>query len=151
MQVKVVKPLTFFYQSTQTTIKELGDYVDVVARDLYKEAANHDILVTGPIYWQYIGFDGKDDTQFTLEIALPVEGQKPDYQGKFAFKKASEYKCLSALHEGAWQEIPQTYGQLFDYIGRHRLRPSGTNREVYLNFNFQEPASNVTEIQIGLA
>ena len=150
MQVKVVKPLTFFYLSTRTTIKELSSYVGVVARELYKEAANHNILVTGPVYWQYIGFDGGENTAFTLEIALPVEGRKTDYQGKFAFRRTDEFKCLSTLHEGAWQEIPQTYGQLFDYIGRHRLQPTGTNREVYLNFSFQEPQSNVTEIQIGL-
>jgi effector-binding domain-containing protein len=151
MQIKEVKPMTFFYYSVQTTLRELLSYVRVVAKDLHKEAALHDIKVTGPVYWQYIGFNGNPVKEFTLEIALPVADIRPTYTGKFQFRKTESFKCLSTWHEGSWAELSQTYGALFDYISQHGLTSIGVNREIYFNMDFNQPEANLTEVQIGIA
>jgi hypothetical protein len=44
----------------------------VVAADLYREAAALNLDVTGPLIWQYVGFDPSPGAEFTLHIALPV-------------------------------------------------------------------------------
>jgi effector-binding domain-containing protein len=150
MQIKEVKPLTFFYHSVRTTMSGLSPLVGVVARELYREAAALDLAVTGPIYWQYIGLDPKPEAEFTLHIALPVDEERADYTGKFAFQRTEPFRCLTAVHEGDWAELPRTYRQLFGSLAEQNLRPTGLSREVFLNMDFAEPAANVTEVQIGI-
>ena len=150
MQIKVVKPITFFYHSVETNLSGLTPLVGVVARELYKEAASLDLDITGPVYWQYVGFDMKPEATFTLQIALPVAAAREDYQGKFAFQHTPPFKCLSAVHEGPWTEIPGTYQKLFGYIGEQGLHPTGLDRELYINVSQADPEANVTEVQVGI-
>jgi effector-binding domain-containing protein len=79
-----------------------------------------------------------------------VNEVRPDYAGKFAFQRTEPFRCLTAVHEGEWTELPQTYRQQFGSIAEQSLRPTGLSREVFLNVDFAEPAANVTEVQIGV-
>jgi effector-binding domain-containing protein len=150
MQIKEVKPLTFLYHSIRTTTSGLTPQLGSIAKALYKEAAALDLDVTGPVYWQYVGFDSKPDAEFTLHIALPVAEAREGYSGKFAFQRTEPFKCLATMHEGNWTDIPQTYRKLFGYIASQGLQPAGLDREVYINVNFADPEANVTEVQIGI-
>jgi hypothetical protein len=149
MQIKEVKPLTFFYHSVRTTMSGLTAQTGVVAADLYREAALG-LDVAGPLVWQYVGFDPSPGAEFTLHVALPVAEAKADYAGKFAFQRTGPFRCLSAVHEGSWTELPGTYQKLFGYLAAQDLRPTGLNREVFLTVNFTDLAANVTEVQIGI-
>ncbi len=150
MQIKEVKPLTFFYHSVRTTPSGLTPQLGSVAKALYKEAAALDLTVTGPVYWQYVGFDPSPDAEFTLHIALPVAEAREGYAGKFAFQRTGSFKCLAAVHEGDWTTIPQTYRKLFGYMAGQGLQPTGIDREMYINVNFTDPEANVTEVQVGI-
>ena len=151
MQIKEVRPLTFFYHSVRTTVAGLTAQTGVVAKDLYREAAALGLDVTGPLCWQYVNFDPTPGAEFTLQIALPVAEAKADYAGKFAFQRTGPFRCLSAVHEGDWTQLPGTYQKLFGSLTAENLRPTGLNREVFLTVNFTDPAANVTEVQIGVA
>jgi hypothetical protein len=150
MQIKEVKPLTFFYHSVRTTLSGLSAQTGVVAASLYREAAALGLEVTGPLCWQYVGFDPAPGAQFTLHIALPVAQARADYAGEFAFQRTGPFRCLSAVHEGDWMKLPETYRKLFGNLAAENLRPTGLNREVFLTVNFTEPEANVTEVQIGI-
>ncbi len=150
MQTKEVKPLTFFYHSVRTTVDGLTAQTGVVARDLYREAATLGLDVTGPLCWQYVNFDPTPGAEFTLHIALPVAEARADYAGAFAFQRMGPFRCLSAVHEGDWAKLPETYQKLFGYLAAQNLRPSGLSREVFLTVNFTDPKANVTEVQIGI-
>jgi effector-binding domain-containing protein len=149
MQVKEVRPINFIYYRTETKISELVKLLPV-AKEIYREAVEHDLHITGPVHWHYIGFTGDESKQFTLEIALPVASVIPDYDGKFHFKRTAPFKCVSSIHEGAWNEIPYTYDKMKQFIFKHKLEASAMNREIYVNSDFDSPDANVTEIQIGL-
>ncbi len=112
MQIKEVKPLTFFYHSVRTTLSGLSAQTGVVAASLYREAAALGLEVTGPLCWQYVGFDPAPGAAFTLHIALPVAEAKADYAGPFAFQRTGPFRCLSAVHEGDWMKLPETYQKL---------------------------------------
>lgn len=150
MQIKEVKPLTFFYHSVRTTVSGLTAQTGVVAASLYREAAALGLDVTGPLHWQYVGFDPAPGAEFTLHVALPVAEAKADYAGPFAFQRTEPFRCLSAVHAGDWTKLPETYQELFGYLSTHDLRPTGLNREVFLTVNFTDPEANVTEVQIGI-
>jgi len=109
-----------------------------------------DLHPSGPIHWHYFGFMGDESKPFLLEVCLPVASIPTDYDGKFHFKRTENFKCVSLLHEGGWQEIPKSYGILMEYMKQHQLNPSGVTRELYINADFANPESNVTEIQMGI-
>jgi hypothetical protein len=150
MEVKAVKPINFLFFRTETTIYELSKYL-LVGQQLFREAVQHNLNITGPVHWHYFGFDGDLQKPFTLEIALPVGEVLEDYDGEFHFKRTEPFKCVSAVHEGSWLEIPQSYGKLMKFIEEQGLKPLAANREIYVNADFKHPEANVTEIQVGVS
>lgn len=146
---KTVQPINFLFFRTETTLGELGNFFGI-APQLYAEAVNLKLPVTGPIHWHYAGFMGKPDKTFTLEIALPVAETPNDYDGKFHFKRSEAFRCVSLIHEGAWLEMTGSYGRVMEYCRQQQLTPSGINREVYINVDFANPEANTTEIQLGI-
>jgi effector-binding domain-containing protein len=147
--IKEIKPINFLYFRTETQIKDLANFFPV-ARDLYKEAVNRDLHVTGPIHWHYFGFNGDVSKPFTLEIALPVSEIIAAYDGPFHFKRTETFKCVVLRHEGKWSDLPQCYSQMMHFIAEKNLAPVAVNREVYVNSDFVHPDANVTEVQIGI-
>lgn len=150
MQVKEVKPINFIYFRTETKVSDLIHLIPV-AKEIYREAVNQDLHITGPVHWHYTGFTGDEHKPFILEIALPISEVLSEYDGKFHFKRTQPFKCLSFTHEGGWNEIPSAYNKMMQFMTRHKLEPSSINREIYVNSDFHTPDANVTEIQMGIS
>lgn len=136
------------YSTHQTTIPQLGNFVAVIAKELYAEASKLGVLVSGPQYWIYRGMDGNNDTVFTLEITIPVQGDLAST--KFQVKEVPAYKSLSHLHTGAWEQMPASYGAILGYIEQHKIAMNDECRECYLNVDFANPENNRVEIQMGI-
>lgn len=151
MKIKEVNPINFLYFRTRTRVGELGRFVGIIARELYRDAALYDLEVTGPVYWNYIGFDGDESKVFVLEIAIPVAEIPSSYRGKFQLKREASFRCVSTVHEGSWFDLSRTYSRIAEFISERGLTPCDNNRELYLNIDFMNPAANVTEIQIGIS
>jgi effector-binding domain-containing protein len=149
MLIKEVKPINFFFYRTETRVNELFKLL-TVGQELYAEATRNNLSITGPVHWHYFGFNGEESQLFTLEIALPVADVLEDYDGKFHFKRTEPFRCVSAIHEGGWLEIPKSYGKMFEFIGINKFEPLVVNRELYVNVDFKNPEANTTEIQIGI-
>jgi len=149
MEIKTLPPVKVLYHSTKTTLKDAGEYVFNIAKQLYTESAKQDLLPTGPLYWIYYGVDGKADTVFTLEIALPVN-HAPITKSVFKWKQLPEFKCVEATHYGKWNELPSTYQQLVPKIFSDGHKLSACSREVYVNIDLNQPANNITQIQMGV-
>ena len=149
MQIKEVKPINFLFFRTETRVDELANFLPM-AKELFKEAVQLDLWVTGPVHWHYYGFTGQTEP-FILEIALPVSALPERYDGKFHCKRTEPFRCVSAFHEGSWTEIPVTYGRIMQYVQSNNLETILINRELYINTDFNHPDANVTEIQLGVA
>lgn len=147
--LKEVKPINFLFFRTETTVGELSKFLSV-GQELFAEAFENNLRITGPVHWHYFGFLGEPTKPFTLEIALPVADMIGEYDGKFHFKRTEPFRCVSIIHEGNWLDIPKSYGRLMDFIMRKKLTPIGVNREIYINADFVNPEANITEIQLGV-
>ncbi len=147
--IKEVRPINFIFFRAETYVHELVKFIPV-AKDLYREAVNYNLHVSGPIHWHYFGFDGDVSKPFILEIALPVAEVVSGYDGNFHFKRTEPFKCVSLMHEGGWMTIPDAYGKLMQFIAGENLRPAGVNREIYVNVDFNDADANVTEVQLGV-
>jgi effector-binding domain-containing protein len=150
MEVRIYPAMNVLYCTHQTSLLTLHDKIGTVARDLYAEAARQHLLVTGPVYWFYYGADGKPETMFTLEIAIPISGQ-PETNERFLYNELPSFKCLSALHAGAWADLKNVYSQLMQKVAGDKLIMNGICREAYINIDFSRDHCNLTEVQIGLA
>ncbi len=148
-RIKEIKPINFLFHRAEVKLSDLINQIPI-AKELFKEAVRLDLHPSGAIHWHYFGFMGDEIKPFTLEVCLPVASITADYDEKFHFKRTENFKCVSLLHEGGWNEIPKSYGVLKGFIQRHQLQPSGVTREIYINVDFVDPAANVTEIQMGI-
>lgn len=147
MTIKTHPPLTVLFSTHKTTIQELDPLVGTVMKDLYTEASKNTV-VTGPVYWIYHGADGRPDTIFTLEIALPIQGVFES--SRFQTKVLPAFKSVSHVHEGVWQQLPITYAQMMQHIEANKIPLKDECRELYLNIDFQKPENNITEVQVGI-
>lgn len=150
MQIKTINPLNLLYFSTQTKVNDLEQYVGVIGERLYKAAVENNMGINGPQYWLYGGFDGNEDTLFTLEIALPVERMAENYTGEFNLKSTEHFKCVWTIHEGGWMKIPETYGKIFSFIEANQLKPTQSGREIYIHADLDDPDNMLTMIQVGI-
>ena len=149
MQVRNYPAINVMYKTFQTTLLTLHDKIGTVARDLYAEAARQHLLVTGPVYWLYYGADGNPETEFKLEIAIPLSGT-PALTGEFLFRELPEFRCLSDLHTGSWTEMGHTYSRLIQKANEEGLAMNDVCREIYINIDFTRDDCNLTEVQLGL-
>ena len=150
MLVRTHPPMTVLYQTRQSTLGELGNYAGTVVKELYQYVSDLDLLICGPQYWFYYGVDGRPDTRFTLEIAIPVNGKIPTALLPY-FKQIPYFKCLSHRYEGPWQGLSGEYARMIAYIHANGLNMNGIYSEAFLNVDLNFPENNITEIQIGLS
>ncbi|MBS1660069.1 MAG: GyrI-like domain-containing protein [Bacteroidetes bacterium] len=149
MLIRVHPPMAVLYSTHQTTLGELKNYAGTSVRELYRYVADLDLLICGPQYWFYYGADGKPETKFTLEVALPVQGRIPTTLLPI-FKQVPAFKCLCSRYEGPWEGLKGEYERMFKYIAAEGLKPSGFAAESFLHIDFAAPADQITEIQVGL-
>ena len=149
MLVKTHPSMTVLYSTHQTTFSELGRFAGSTIKELYKYVVDLDLLICGPQYWFYYGVDGRPETRFTLEIALPVQGELPENPPPY-FKELPRFKCLSYRHEGAWEGLSEVYSKMMQTITERGLTMNGIYSEAYLHVDFISPDNNITEVQIGL-
>ena len=147
MIVKEIKPINFLYYRVRTTVGDLAAFIPE-GQAIIREAVANNLVIAGPVHWHYYGFS--PTSPFDLEIALPVATFPSDYDGKYHVKRSGPFRCVSGIHEGPWSAIPDTYQQLAQFVQEHRLSPTGTNREVYINVDLLDGEANTTEIQVGV-
>ncbi|GAB3249272.1 hypothetical protein GCM10027347_06260 [Larkinella harenae] len=150
MQIKHAPSVTALAFSTRTTLPELNSFVRTVARRLYQEAARLDLEITGPIIWQYEGVDGRPETVFTLDILLPIQTIQGQPGDSLVVKRFEAFSCISAEHPGPWDELVTVYPALRAQLLQEGYQQGALSREVYTNIDFENPANNVTEIQVQI-
>ncbi|KQS32639.1 hypothetical protein [Dyadobacter sp. Leaf189] len=150
MQLKTIYPLHVLYFETETSLNALAEFVRVVARRLYSDAVQNDLEITGPVFWIYEGADGNPETVFKLTIALPVSPSAPLTDSEFRLKLLEPFQCISHELQGEWSGLGSVYGQIFSELGTKNKIPSGQNREIYIHMDFENPAGNITEVQVGI-
>jgi hypothetical protein len=150
MQLKTIQPIHVLYFETETTLNDLTQFVRVVARNLYRDAAQNDFEVTGPVYWIYEGADGNPETTFKLTIALPVSPADAVSGSAFRQKFLEPFQCISRELQGEWGGLGNVYASIFSNLDAENGIPSGQNREIYVNMDFQNPTGNTTEVQVGI-
>jgi effector-binding domain-containing protein len=147
MQITTHPPVRILYSTHRVTLKQLGEFGAVI-KELYAEAVHYDAFVSGPLHWIYRGADGKPDTVFTLEIAIPIQGYIKT--NKFQVKQLAPFDAITYRHEGSWERLVESYTDIMQYVDKNKIPLNEECRELYLNMDFENPENNVTEVQVGI-
>jgi effector-binding domain-containing protein len=84
-----------------------------------------------------------------VEIAVPVAGSVPEGERVKARELPGTEQMACLVHEGGYETVGGTYGQLMKWIEANGYRIAGPCREVYLQGpeSGGDPSTYVTEIQ----
>ncbi len=149
MEIKVYQGFNAIVYQTETTLRDMLTAVGETPSDIMNEIFRQGLNPTGPQIWIYEGCDGQHDKTFKLKIAAPVDKLGTDTE-KYQFMEIGEYRCATTIHYGQWQEMGKTYEILMNEMFVNGLQLDGTNRELYLNCDFETPANCVTELAVGI-
>ncbi|GAB4054895.1 GyrI-like domain-containing protein [Spirosoma litoris] len=150
LSAKEIQPFTALTFTTRTTLQTLSQYAPSVAMELYQEASQLNLNITGPIHWIYTDVTGDPTREFQLEIVLPIQ-QTGDQSDRFSYQVYPAFRCLSYTHTGPWSDFGELYDALFGQFHRDGNQTNGDVREVYSVVDLEHMEKCVTEIQIGLA
>jgi len=147
MEIKTHPPVKILSSRNRTTLQQLGQFGPVM-QEMYEEIISKKVFISGPLCWIYHGLDGKPDTEFTLEIAIPVEGNIQS--DKFTVRELAPFKALVHTHDGPFEQLPDSYKMIMRYVDENKIPILDESREVYLNIDFKRPQYNITQIQVGI-
>ena len=111
METKQVNKIKVMKFSTKATLKDLNQYTGAVPNRLKEKAMSLGLFNGEPQIWQYNGSDGNPETEFQLDICVPVSAFVGD-PGEFSFDELPSVRCLCETHKGAWSEMGHTYKKM---------------------------------------
>jgi effector-binding domain-containing protein len=148
MEIKTSQPIKVLFKSVKATLKCLKECVGDTPDRFYEVAGKSGLTPAGPQYWRYLNADGNPETEFTLEMGLPVNGDSTPTE--FGLNEYPTFKYVSSLHNGTWDTIGETYNKLISELKMKGLNMSNECREVYLVVDEANPQNHQTEVQVGI-
>ncbi|MEZ5018161.1 MAG: GyrI-like domain-containing protein [Flavipsychrobacter sp.] len=148
MEIKMQPPVKVMYTTVKTTLLDMEQYVGKTPMALKEECERLGLTTNGLQHWVYFGASGDPHNEFELQICLEVEGEAPS--DKYQFQELPEFKCVTTMHIGSWDNFAATYEKFVPQIGVEGHTLSNVSREVYLTVDFDNPENNRTEIQVGV-
>jgi len=148
-QIEHIAPFRFFYRSYYTNLAGMMGLVRLAPKELVRAAIANDLELAGPQHWHYYDFNGDPESYFTLEIGVPVTTLK-EVPAPYACKTVPAFQCVSMQHNGDWDNLHETYEKLINGMLSAGLPMNGHNREQYIHCDFENPAANITRVQVGI-
>lgn len=149
MEQKTIESTLVAMHSMKTSLVKIHEAIGVKPNMIVEELKKQGIEPAAPQIWSYTGCDGKPETEFSLDICIPV-ATKGENTPNITFTNLNKVNCLTYIHNGPWSEFGQVYENIFAQIAEVGKIPSGQFREVYLNCDFEDQSKCVTEIQIEI-
>jgi effector-binding domain-containing protein len=116
--------------------------VSAKLEELRRQCGEH---ISGPgfaiIYFD-TGLEGVD-TEVCFPVTEPVETEEVES------RMLPGGEVLTMLHHGSHEDLRASYRKLIDPVLDHGVNIENMSREIYLEFNPDNPEENVTEIQLS--
>jgi len=150
VRIQTLKPYTYAFVSTQTTLNKILDTVDALMPKIDAAIDAGKLRAIGPVVFTYHGATGERDKEFTLDIGVIVKDGTPKPDG-IQVITVGPSSCATVIYAGPISQIGQAYGKLYGEIGRRALQPTDICREVYLYWEGAESANNLIQVQAELS
>ena len=117
-----------------------------------------------PVVWQRLAESGlepercvayyespDDDGRIVVHLGFDIGDQPLTEDDTVQVVELSVVEVASTVHRGPMDDISDTYEALVRWIDDNGYRIAGFGRELYLEWDEQDPARNVTELQMPVA
>jgi DNA-binding transcriptional MerR regulator/predicted transcriptional regulator YdeE len=91
-----------------------------------------------------------DDGRVVVHLGFDIEDQPLPDTDEVRAVELSVVEVASALHRGPMDDISDTFEAVVRWIDGNGYRISGLSRELYLEWDQQDPSRNVTELQLPI-
>jgi effector-binding domain-containing protein len=150
MEIKTQAPVQVLSANIKTSLATIQKDTGETPMHLYDVATKAGLVPAGPQIWRYVGADGNKDTIFSLEMALPVSGVAIGTSLGYNLSETPSFKYVSTIHHGSWDNLYQTYARIIAELQTNGLTMTDECREVYTVVDMENPANNITEVQMGI-
>lgn len=120
--------------------------------ELFGHLGRQGVTPAGPAIGIYHDEEYREE-DVDVEAAVPVPG-RVSKGGRVTVRELPAVEQMACIvHQGSFDDLSETYGQLMAWIEANGYRPYGPSREVYLQMSQpgEDPSGNVTEIQFPVA
>jgi predicted transcriptional regulator YdeE len=145
-----LKPYTYAFVSTQTTLNKLQDAIAQLMPRIDAAMDSGALRIMGPCVFTYHGASEDRNKPFTLDIGMIVKDGSTAPDG-FQLIKVPAPHCATVIFTGPASQLPQAYGKLYGELGRRGLQPTDVSREVSFYWESLDSTNNVIQIQAELA
>lgn len=149
VRIQSLKPYTYAFVSTQTTLNKLQDAIGQLMPVLDAAIDAGKLRVMGPAVFTYHGASEDRDKTFTLDIGVIVKDGTVAPDG-IQMTTVGPLHCATLIYSGPTSQLGAAYGKLYGEIARRGLQPTDVSREVYLYWEGQESDNNLIQIQADL-
>jgi effector-binding domain-containing protein len=118
--------------------------------EVYGYLGMNNIKPAGPTLAIYYDEEFSEDS-VDAEMAVAVVGPVPDGDRVRAVELPAMEEMACIVHTGTFEHLRASYHQLMGWIEANGYHMAGPIREVYVQWDEEDPTQNITEIQIPVA
>ena len=118
--------------------------------EVFGYLGQHGIGPAGPTIGIYYDEEFREEA-VDVETAVPVSGSVPTGERVKSRELPAVEEMACIVHEGTFDTLAGTYGQLMAWIEANGYCMAGPIREVYVQFTGPDATTNITEIQLPVA
>jgi effector-binding domain-containing protein len=115
--------------------------------EVFAHLGQHKVNPAGPTIGIYYDEEFREEA-VDVETAVPVSGSVPTGERVKSRELPAVEEMACIVHEGTFDTLAGTYGQLMGWIEANGYRIAGPIREVYVEWHDDDPSHNITEIQL---
>lgn len=148
-RITQLKTITYLYLSESATYTTVGEVVTRRLRELNDIVKHAGIAMTGAPVVIYHGANFDPNSQFVLDIGLPVDDNTTAV-GKAQVRTLGPVRSLTAVFVGPIHRIGRAYGRMYARLNDEGIAPTDEYREHYLYWESDDSPNNVVMIEIPL-
>ena len=112
----------------RANMKNLKALIDESYNKIYDYLTELKELPSGAPYVAYLGIGD----EFDIEIGFPVDVGLPCNDDLY-MSRTYEGKIVTGVYKGPYNGLEQAYSQIFEFINKNKLEPTGVYYDYYLN------------------
>lgn len=149
---ELVPPLKGISIEKRLTRRDIRRFAYAHAKPMVELAKELGMKQRGPLFFIYKDANGdfdSVDTEFTLQIVVPVENEA-EVRAPYQVVKIPQLKCYAVVFRGSMYRIEEAWDFLVDVAGGQKYELTGERREIFEEWYSFESKDNVTELQLGV-
>jgi len=150
MNTKVIPAQKALVKTVRTTLRNIVDGIGNWPDKIMGEASSSGLRIAGAFVYIYKGCDDKIDTEFELQMCLPVVDYST-YQGTLETKVIPEFKCVEKLYVGSMPDLAtKGWGAFMGEAALSKPTFTQEGRETYLKWVGFQSQENQVLLQMGI-